>query len=177
VILKPHIVKPFFPPLSPDGFDVTKIRIIEPPGTRKSALTDAATIDASTNSTEAPAADIPSLQKKKKIKAAAVSRKRPFQDDSSVYDEEQKQRPRKKARIEDVHALVFPELYDDPHQPCLKKRKKLQPASAREESASFFNIFPKPSGRASRAVNQRFLSQIRQIPADEPNNNNDNDIS
>ena len=144
--------------LSPDGFDVRKIRIIEPPRTRKSVPTEAATIAASTNSTEVP----------------TVSRKRPFdnRDDSSISKDEQKQRPRKKARI-DVHALVFPELYDHP-QSCPKK--KSQP-SARDESAfksvvqvPRYSIFPKPSGKASRAVNQRFLSQIRrQTPADESN--------
>ena len=147
---------------SPDGFDVRKIRIIEPPRARKSAPTHAATIGPSNNSTEVP----------------AVSRKRPFDNinDSSVSKEEQKQRPRKKARI-DVHALVFPELYDHhPPQPCPMKKEE-SPPSAHDKSAlksiiqvPRFSIFPKPSGKASRAVNQRFLSQIRrQTPADEPN--------
>jgi hypothetical protein len=132
---------------------VRKIRIIEPPGTRRSAPTEAATIGASTN----PTGVIP-----------AVSRKRPFDniDDSSASKEEQKQRPRKKARI-DVHALVFPELYDP--QPCLEKK-----SSAHDESAVVqvprYSIFPKPSGKANRVANQRFLSKIRrQTPAVEPN--------
>ena len=138
---------------------MTKIRIIEPPGTRRSAQTDAAAIGASTNSTEVPV-DI----------LKAVSRKRPFDDvdDSSVCKEEQKQRPRKKARI-DVHALVFPELYDP--QPCPKKNPQ---ASARDKSViqvPRFSIFPKSSGKVSRAINQRFLSHIRQTAADEPDDN------
>ena len=164
VILKAAYIQLFSIFLSPDGFDVTKIRIIEPPSTRRSVPTEAATtIGASTNSTEAPA-DILDL---KKIKA--VSRKRPFDnmDDSSVHKEEQKQRPRKKARV-DVHALVFPELYDP--QPCPKKKPQ---SSARDESViPRFSIYPKPSGKVSRAVNQRFLSQTRQTAADEPNDNN-----
>lgn len=141
---------------------MTKIRIIEPPGTRRSAATDAAT--ASTDSTGVPA----KILKKTK----AVSRKRPFDDidDSSVYKEEQKQRPRKKARI-DVHALVFPELYDP--QPCPKKKPHPsaldEPAFKSVIQVPRFSIFPKPSGKVSRAVNQRFLSQIRQTTADEPN--------
>ena len=156
-----------------------KIRIIEPPNTRKKSdsPTDAATntIGPSTNSPE----------------VLAVSRKRPFDnilDDSSAYKEEQKQRPpRKKARI-DVHALVFPELYDDPPpqhpQPSSypKKKKHQQQPSSRDESTfksvnrdpARFSIFPKPSGKASRAVNRRFLRQIRRsqmTPADKPNHN------
>ena len=143
---------------------MTKIRIIKPPGTRNSAPTDATTIGVSTSSTEV-AADIP-----KTIKV--LSRKRPFDniDDSSIYKEERNQRPRKKARI-DVHSLVFPELYD--RQPC---RKRNPQPSACDESAfksviqvPRYSIFPKPSRKASRAVNQRFLSQIRQTPADELN--------
>ena len=98
-----------------------------------------------------------------------VSRNWPFGnlDDLSVYKEEQ--RPRKKACI-DVRALVFPELYDP--QPCLRKKPQL---SARDESAFLSVIqvprfqvstFPKPGkDTGSRAVNQHFLSQIRQTPA------------
>ena len=137
-----------------------KIRIIEPPRTRKSAPTtsNAATIAAAstTNSTKAP----------------AVSRKRPFDtiDDSSAYKEEQKQhRPRKKARI-DVHALVFPELYDPQPQPNARDESTFK--SLFQDPVPRFSIFPKPSGKASRAINRRFLSHIRrQTPAadDEPN--------
>ena len=147
-----------------DGFDARKIRIIEPPRTRKSTTTTI--IATSTIPSEIP----------------AVSHKRPFDniDDTSVLskEEEQKHRPRKKARI-DVHALVFPELYDDddPPQSCPKKKTQ---SSARDESAfkptgvQRFSIFPNPSRKASQAINQRFLSQIRrhhQTPqaADESN--------
>jgi hypothetical protein len=155
---KPHIFHSFisFFSFSPDGFDEKKIRIIELPLTRKSDPTDATTIQ-SINSAEVP----------------AVSRKRPFtnRDDSSISKEEQKQqRPRKKAGI-DVHALVFPELYDNHHHPQSCSKKKSQP-SAHDESNQVqrFSIFPNPSKKASRAVNQRFLSQIRrQTPADESN--------
>lgn len=137
-----------------------KIRIIEPPGTRKSTHTANTIIGTSINS------------------EPAVSRKRPFdniEDDSSFESkEEKKQRPpRKKARI-DVHALVFPELYDGPHQSCPKEKKSQPSASAASDEkkspfikpdiqASRYNIFPKSSGKNSRAAanNQRFLSQIR----------------
>lgn len=142
-----------------------KIQIIEPPLTRISALTEvAATIVASTNSKEVP----------------AVSRKRPFSniDDSIASKEEQKQPPRKKARILDVHALVFPELYDHDPQPSSRPKKKPQPSATTGDECAFksvnqvqrFSIFPNPSRKASRAINQRFLSQIRrQTPAIESN--------
>ena len=147
-----------------DGFDARKIRIIEPPHprTRKSATTTM--IATSTIPSEIP----------------AVSHKRPFDniDDASVSkEEEQKHRPRKKARI-DVHALVFPELYDDDDDPPQSCPKKKTQSSARDESAfkptdvQRFSIFPNPSRKASQAINQRFLSQIRrhhQTPADESN--------
>ena len=136
-----------------------KIRIIEPPHERISPPTDA-----STNPTEVP------------LTAVQVSRKRPFDhiDDSSVSKEEKQkqQRPRKKARI-DVHALVFPELYDHP-QPCPKE--KPQPRALKSDIQQVqqpFSIFPNPSRKVSRAINQRFLSQIRRhkTPAAESNNN------
>ena len=150
---------PFFL-LRSDGFDVRKIRIIEPPRTRKSGLTDATTttiVGASTNyySSQAP---------------PAVSRKRPFdnRDDSSVSKEEQKQqRPRKKARI-DVHALVFPELHDhDPHpHPSSTPSRGESPS----KSVKRFSIFPNPSRKANRAIHQRFVNQIRRVtPAHESN--------
>ena len=143
-----------------------KIRIIEPPHERRSFPTDA-----SINPTEEVLPAVPTQ----------VSRKRPFDhiDDSSVSKEEQKQqRPRKKARI-DVHALVFPELYDHHTQTQHCPKKKSQPnASALIESdnqqqVQRFSIFPNPSRKASRAINQRFLSQIRRhkTPAAESNNN------
>jgi hypothetical protein len=143
--LKPHIFsKNLLFSFSPDGFNVKKIRIIEPPGTRKS--TPAHTANSIINSTTG---------------VPAVSRKRPFDnidDSSSESKEAQKQRPpRKKARI-DVHALVFPELYDP--QPCPKKKKS--PFKKHDiQEIPRYSIFPKPSGKASRAANQRFLSQIR----------------
>jgi hypothetical protein len=97
---------------------------------RKSAPTDVATISTSTSSTEVPA-DIPKKIKAGRCHGLTVSRNQPLDniDDSSVYKEEQRQRPRKKARI-DVHALVFPELYN--LQPCPRKKSQL---SARDESA------------------------------------------
>lgn len=147
-----------------DGFDVRKIRIIEPPHERRSASTDASTIP-----TEEVLPAVPTQ----------VSRKRPFDhiDDSSVSKEEQKQqRPRKKARI-DVHALVFPELYDHHTQTqhCPKKKPQSNASalikSDNQQQVQRFSIFPNPSRKASRAINQRFLSQIRrQTPADESNN-------
>ena len=133
-----------------------KIRIIEPPHERISPPTDA-----STNPTEVP------------LTAVQVSRKRPFDhiDDLSVSIEEKQkqQRPRKKARI-DVHALVFPELYDHP-QPCPKE--KPQSRADNQQVQQPFSIFPNPSRKVSRAINQRFLSQIRRhkTPAAESNNN------
>lgn len=151
--LKPHIF--IFFPL--DGFDVTKIRILEPPGTRKVIQADAATIGVS--------AKIPTdiLNKTK-----AISRKRPFDslDDSCV------QRPRKKARVLDVHALVFPELYESS---SLKKTQPVPPSAHNgtalkpDIQVPHHSIFPKHSGKASQVYTQRFLSQIRQTPADEAN--------
>ena len=134
-----------------------KIRIIEPPHTRRLAPAQTATIGASTNSTT----EVPT-----------VSRKRPFDniDDSSAYNkqEQKQQRPCKRARI-DVHALVFPELYDNP-QPCSKKKPQPSPTTSVNQ-VQRFSIFPKPSVKSSRAVNQRFLSQIRrQTPTDETPN-------
>jgi hypothetical protein len=134
---------------------VTKIRILEPPGTRKVTQADAATIGVSINSIKVPADILDKTQ--------AISRKRPFDsvDDSCV------ERPRKKARVLDVYALVFPELYDSSsHQ------KKTQPA-AHDETALIqvphHSIFPEHSRKARQANTQRFLSQIRQTAADEPN--------
>lgn len=132
---KTAYIHPF---LTPDGFDVTKIRILEPPSTRKVAQA----IGASTNSREEVPADILN-------KTEAISRKRPFEnvDDSSVHQEQQ-QPPRKKTRIE------------------RHPREKAQP-SARDIQVPRFTIFPKHSGKASRAISKRFLSRIRHTTADE----------
>ena len=103
-----------------------------------------------------------------------MSRKRPFdnRDDSSVSKEEQRQqRPRKKARI-DVHALVFPELYDhdpQPHPSSTPSRGE-SPSTKSVNQVRRFSIFPNPSRKASQAIHQRFLSQIRRVtPVDESN--------
>jgi len=123
---------------------VTKIRILEPPGTRK--------VDALTNSMQVPA-DI--LKE-----SMGISRKRPFDDvdDSSAHEE----RPRKKKRI-DMHALVFPELYDS-------EQKTIQPgpSSAHDIQVPRLSIFPNHPRQANRAIRQRFLTQIRKTSANEP---------
>jgi len=132
-----------------DGFDVTKIRILEP---RKVALT---------NSMQVPA-DI--LKNSK-----GISRKRPFDnvdDSSSAYEE----RPRKKKRID----VLFPELhaYDSDHHQL--KTVQPGPSSAHDEpvlKSGIFQvprIFPNHPRQANRAIRQRFLNQIRQTSANEP---------
>ena len=165
-----------------DGFDVTEIRILEPPGTRKekSQQVDIAIVSASTN---VPA----DMMMKEETKAIQVSRKRAFEEDNS--QEVEQPPPRKKARMMmiDVHALVFPELYND-HQSLKKNSQPQVPNTLEEEEEEVvveeeeeeavdiqvphrFTIFPKSSRNTGRAIKQRFQSQIRQtVLVDNPGN-------
>ena len=146
---------------------MTEIRILDPPSTRKEkAQVDIAIVqDASTN--------VPADTVMKETKA--ISRKRAFEEDNSQEVEQRPPPPRKKARI-DVHALVFPELYD--HHQSLKKNSQPQVPSRLKEAEESdiqvphrFTIFPKSSKNTGRAIKQRFQSQIRQtVLVDNPGN-------
>lgn len=128
---------------------MTKIRILEPPGSTPE-----------TNGTILIKEEVPAdVLKESK---PSISRKRPFDCDSFAHEAEE-QRPRKKARIDNTHALVFPELYVTGSTALggsVLKKKKNPDIVPR---FSVFN-FPKPTKKkaAGVAVSQRFLSQIRQ---------------
>jgi len=119
----------------------------------------------------------------------AISRKRPFEEEDDSMRGEEDQGPRKKKARIDVHAaLLVPEL--DNHRPSSSSKHPPQPdlisssttllgeSSAKPDGDDIvpphrFSIFPKSSRNVSRAIRQRFLSQIRQTPANDGDDPND----